>query len=143
MGMEQQQQTLQVQVQVQEKSKNKMSSVIISSIEHAYATAISDAKKVGKFIENSVLPVLQKAHADASLIESITATVSPDLANIERVGDALLGTIINAIDGGKAVVDANGVNVTLDASLVADIKAILPAVKNLAAASVNAVKSTS
>ena len=56
---------------------------------------------------------------------------APRLANIERVGFAVLGADIKALDHANAVAGANGLNVTLDAQLVADIKAIAPAVKAL------------
>jgi hypothetical protein len=104
-------------------------SVLITDIEHAFATAASDVVKTAKFVETSVLPVLQKAQAQASTIESVTALVSPSAANIERAGFAVLGVVINAIDAAGAAAGANGLNVTLDASLVADIKAIAAAVK--------------
>ena len=58
----------------------------------------------------------------------MTALVSPQAANIERAGFAVLGVVINAIDAAGAAAGANGLNVTLDAQLVADIKAIAAAV---------------
>ena len=67
-------------------------SVLITNIEHARATAASDTVKVAKFVETSVLPVLKKAQA--STIESVTALVSPQAANIERAGFAVLGVVI-------------------------------------------------
>ena len=47
----------------------------------------------------------------------------------ERVGDAVLGVVIQAIEDAGAAVGAGGMSVSLDAALVADIKAILPAIK--------------
>jgi len=58
----------------------------------------SDVVKVVKFVETSVLPVLQKAQAESSTIEAVTAMVSPQAANIERVGFAVLGVVIKAVD---------------------------------------------
>ena len=52
-------------------------SALITSIEHALASAASDVVKVAKFVEQSVLPVLKKAQADAPTIEALTALVSP------------------------------------------------------------------
>ena len=104
-------------------------SALISSFEHALAVAASDTVKAAKFVEVSVLPVLKKAQADQSTIESITELVSPQAANIERAGFAVLGEVINAIDAAGAAAGANGLNVSLDAQLVADIKAIAAAVK--------------
>ncbi len=102
---------------------------LITTVDHVYALAISDAKKVAKFIQGEVLPALKSVHAEAPSIDAVTALVSPQLANIERVGDAVLGSVIKAIEDAGAAATAGGLSVTLDAALVADIKAILPAVK--------------
>jgi hypothetical protein len=115
---------------------------LITTLDHAYATAISDMRKVGSFVKNSVLPVLQKANADASTIEAITALVSPAAANIERVADAALGVIIKAIEDAGSAAGAGGVSVSLDAALVADIKAIIPTVKAAATTQVAAAVGT-
>src|SRR5215831_9858097 len=88
--------------------------------------------KIAKFVEQSVLPVLKKAQADAPTIEAVTALVSPQAANIERVGFAVLGVVIKAIDDAGTAAGANGLNVTLDAQLVADIKSVASAVKGAA-----------
>ena len=104
-------------------------SALITSVEHALATAASDTVKVARFVETSVLPVLKKVQADESTIEAVTGLVSPQAANIERAGFAVLGVVINAMDAAGAAAGANGLNVTLDAQLVADVKAIAAAVK--------------
>ncbi len=101
---------------------------LITTMEHVYAVAISDAKKAGKFIETQVLPVLKTAHADAATIEAVTAIVSPQLANLERVGDAVLGVVIKAIEDAGTAAGASGISVAFDAQFVADVKAILPVV---------------
>ena len=84
---------------------------------------------ISRMLKSHVLPVLKKAQADSSAIEAVTALVSPQVANIERAGFAVLGVVIKAIEDAGAAAGANGLNVTLDAQLVADIKAIAPAVK--------------
>jgi hypothetical protein len=104
-------------------------SALIPSIEHALAVAACDTVKAAKFVETSVLPVLKKAQADSLTIEAVTALVSPQAANIERARFAVLGVVIKAIEDAGAPAGANGLNVTLDAPLVADIKSIAPAVK--------------
>src|SRR5215471_13055906 len=68
-------------------------SALLNSTEHALAAAASDVVKVAKFVEQSVLPVLKKAQADPPTIEAVTALVSPQAANIERVGFAVLGLV--------------------------------------------------
>ena len=105
-------------------------SALITSIEHSLTVAASDTVKVAKFVETSVLPALKTVKADESTIEAVTALVSPSAANIERAGFAVLGVIINAIDAAGAAAGANGLNVTLEAHLVADVKAIAAAVKS-------------
>jgi hypothetical protein len=104
-------------------------SALITSVEHALAVAAQDVVKTAKFVETSVLPVLKQAQANQSTIETVTSLVSPQAANIERAGFAVLGVVINAIDAAGAAAGANGLNVTLDAQLVADVKAIAEAVK--------------
>jgi hypothetical protein len=79
--------------------------------------------------KTSVLPVLKSAQANESTIEAVTSLVSPQAANIERAGFAVLGVVINPLDAAGAAAGANGLNVTLDAQLVADVKAIAAAVK--------------
>ena len=73
-------------------------SALTNSVEHAVATAASDPVKVAKFVETSVLPVLKNAQANASTNEAATALASPQAANIERAGFAVLGVVINAFD---------------------------------------------
>jgi hypothetical protein len=107
-------------------------SALLNSFEHALASAASDVVKVAKFVEQSVLPVLKNAQADAPTIQALTAVDSPQAANIERLGFAVLGVVIKAIEDAGAAAGANGLNVSLDAQLVADIKSIAGTVKSAA-----------
>ena len=110
-------------------------SALITNVEHAFAIAAQDVVKTAKFVETSVLPVLKSAQANQSTIESITSLVDPNAANIERAGFAVLGVVINALDAAGTAAGANGLNVSFDAQLVADIKAIAGAVKGAVAVS--------
>ncbi len=103
---------------------------LITTLSHAYAVAIGDLKKAATFVETKALPALQELEVEAPTIEAITALVSPQLANIERMGDAVLGVVIQAIEDAGTAAASGGLNVTLDAALVADIKAILPAIQS-------------
>ena len=100
---------------------------LILTLGHAYAVAIGDIKKVASFVETKALPVLQAAKADAPTVEAITALVCPQLANVERVGEAVLGVVIQAIEDAGAAAGAGGMSVSLDAALVADTKPVPPA----------------
>lgn len=102
---------------------------LITTMEHVYAIAIGDMKKAGAFVQSKLLPALTKAEASAGTIEAITGLVSPQLENIERVGAAVLGVVIKAIEDAGAAAGAGGVSVSLDAALIADVKAIIPAIK--------------
>ena len=76
-------------------------SALITSMDHALATAASDTAKVAKFVETSGLPALKKAEAEESAmsaIDAVTSLVSPRAANIERVGFVVLGVVIKALD---------------------------------------------
>jgi hypothetical protein len=57
--------------------KERNMSALLSSIEHAFASAASDVVKVAKFVGQSVLPALKKAQAEAPTIAAVTALVSP------------------------------------------------------------------
>jgi len=103
---------------------------LISNIEHALATAAADTVKAAKFVKTSVLPVLKKAQADQSTIEGVTALVRPQAADIERAGFVVLGVVIKALDNAGTAAGASGLNVSLDAQLVGDIKSIAPVVKS-------------
>jgi hypothetical protein len=56
---------------------------------------------------------VKHAQANQSTIETVTSLVSPQAANIERAGFAVLGVIIHAIDAAGSAAGANGLNVTL------------------------------
>jgi uncharacterized protein involved in copper resistance len=123
-----------------EREKTNMN--LITTADHAYASAAKDIVTASKFMQSTILPALTKAATQASTIEAVSGLVSPAAANVERAAFAVLGTIIKAIgDGGQAAV-AGGLNVQLDAALVADIKAIIPAVKAQAAPLLPAASST-
>jgi hypothetical protein len=106
---------------------------LITTADHAYASAAKDIVTASKFVQSNVLPVLTKASAQASTIEAVTGLVSPAAVNVERAAFAVLGAIIKAIGDTNQAAAAGGLNVQLDAALIADVKAIIPAVKSSAA----------
>ncbi len=113
---------------------------LITTADHAFASAAKDIVSASKVIQTSVIPVLTKASTQASTIEAVTGLISPAAANIERVAFAALGLIIKVMGESTQAVAAGGLNVQLDAALVADIKAIIPAVKTQAAQLMPATK---
>ena len=110
---------------------------LIKTLGHAFAIVASDAVKAARTIETTVIPALKKANADAPTIEAITSLVSPQAAAIERTAFAVLGKALEANDAAVTAVGAGGLNITLDEALVADLKAIAPALTLQAAAAVS------
>jgi len=113
---------------------------LITTADHAFASAAKDMVSASKVIQTNVLPVLNKVSAQASTIEAVTGLISPVAANVERAAFAVLGVIIKAITDAGQTVGAAGLNVSLDAALVADVKSIIPAVKAQAAQLMPATK---
>jgi len=106
---------------------------LITTVDHAYAAAAKDVVSAATFVQSKVIPALQKANAQAATIEAVTGLVSPAAANVERAAFAVLGAVIKAVEAAGSAVTAGGLNVQLDATLVSDVKAIVPAVKTQAA----------
>jgi hypothetical protein len=115
---------------------------LITTADHAFASAAKDIVSTAKTIQSNVLPLLTKAATQASTIEAVTGLVSPAAANVERAAFAALGSIIKSIGDAGAAVAAGGLSVQLDATLVADIKSIIPAVKSQAASLMPAATTT-
>ena len=107
--------------------------ITITTLEHAFASAASDVVKVARFVETKVLPELLRVQADSATVEAVANLVSPQAANIERVGFAVLGTVIKAVQDAQKAAGAGGLNVALDADLVADVKSIMASVTKGAA----------
>jgi hypothetical protein len=95
--------------------------------------AAQDVVKAAKVVEQAVLPVLKKAASSETTVEAVTGLIDPMAVGIERTAFAALGVIIQSITAAGAAAAGGGVNVSLDAALLADIKAITPTVKAKAA----------
>jgi hypothetical protein len=103
-------------------------SALITRVEHALAAAASDTVKVVKFVETSVLPVLKKAQADQSTIESATSLVRPSRRPTSNERDSR-SSAWSSTPSMPLAPGANGLNIALDANLVTDIRSIASAVK--------------
>ena len=108
-------------------------SSILTTVEHALAKAAQDLVNAARFVAHHVIPILEKAKSDEATIEAITGLVSPSAVNIERAAFAVLGVVIKTLGDGSEAIAAGGLNVQLDAALVADIKSIMAAVHAQAA----------
>ena len=108
---------------------------LLNTIEHALAKAAQDIVTAARFVTQQVMPILQEGKSSEATIEAVTGLVSPAAVNIERAAFAVLGVVIKTLGDGSQAALAGGLNVQLDAALVADIKSIMAAVHAQAASS--------
>jgi hypothetical protein len=101
-----------------------------------YARAGTWLLKVGTAVKNGILkvagaePKIAAAIAEiAPTAEAISNLVVPGSGSFEAHLLDVWGVAASAVKGAGDAAAANGISVTLDAALVAEIKAILPAVE--------------
>ena len=99
-----------------------------SNLGHFFATVAGDIVKGARAVGS----VLGKVQGAEPVIEGITSVIYPEAVAIERGAFALLGMAAHAVTEAGDAASANGLNLTLDAQMVADIKALLPAFENYA-----------
>jgi len=88
---------------------------------HAFASLFKDVVTVSK----KVVTVLDSMQNEEKLIESLTALVSPQAAAVEQIAFGALGALVAAVQAVETAAGANGVNVTFDASVVTEVKALI------------------
>ena len=100
-----------------------------------FSKALTWVKHEASVVKNSVLWLANKEPAVAAGIQKIAPTVEelsnlfvPGLGNIEQHVVDVYGVVASAVHAAGDAAAANGVSVTLDAALIADIKAVLPAI---------------
>lgn len=92
-----------------------------SSVAHAFASLFKDVVTVSKKVEI----VLSDVEAEAPVIEALTSLVSPGATAVEQIAFGALGSLIAAVHAVDTAASANGVNVSFDATVVAEIKALI------------------
>lgn len=88
---------------------------------HAFASLFKDVVTVSK----KVVSALGGVQGEAALIESLTSLVSPQAAAVEQLAFGALGQLIAVVQASETAALANGVNVSFDASVVAEIKKLV------------------
>ena len=83
-------------------------------------TAAADAPKV-----------MGKVAADAPEVEALINLIYPGSSAIESTSLAVLEAIATAVEGAGTAAGANGLTVSLDQAVIADVKAILPTLQKL------------
>lgn len=105
-----------------------MSQFSFKNIGHFFATVAGDIVKGTKAVANVMLKV-EKAEPQ---IEAVSSLFFPQAVELERGAFALLGMAAQAVTEAGDATAANGINLALDAQLVADIKALIPAIEQYA-----------
>jgi methyl-accepting chemotaxis protein len=90
---------------------------------HAFASLLREVVSVSK----KVTATLRGLQENEKLIESLTSLVSPQAAAIEQIAFGALGELVAAVQATEAATAANGVNVSFDASVVAEVRKLMVA----------------
>jgi hypothetical protein len=100
------------------------------NIGHFFATVAGDIVKGAR----AVASVMVKAGKAEPEVEAISALFFPQAVALERGAFALLGLAAQAVSEAGDAAAANGLNITLDQQLIADIKALIQAIEQYAKA---------
>jgi hypothetical protein len=108
------------------------------SVEGFFAGAAKDLVKVGRLVRSALERVGEDAPklvrdvaADLPTIQAITDLVAPGAAAVEATAFNVFGVIAVAVEAAGEAASVSGLSVTLDKTLIADIKAAIAAVKKL------------
>jgi hypothetical protein len=88
---------------------------------HAFASLFKDVVTVARKV-SSALGGIQN---NEKLIESLTSLVSPQTAAIEQIAFGTLGELIAAVQATENAASANGINVSFDASVIAEVRKLI------------------
>lgn len=93
---------------------------IAKKIKAGIEAAGDDAVKLASFVESN-----------STEITSLAALAGPGASGVTSLGLTLVNLAINAVKGADAAATANGVNVSLDATAVANVKAVIAAIEKI------------
>jgi hypothetical protein len=99
-------------------------SKLFADIEAFGKKADADVVAAAKFTVTNVLPELVKIQANSSTIEAIASLAGPSASQAAIASMALLAWAVKTIQAANAAEIAGGINVTLDASLIANVKSV-------------------
>lgn len=88
---------------------------------HAFASLFKDVVTVSKKV-SSALGGIQN---EEQVIESLTSLVSPQAAAAEQIAFGALGELVAAVQATETAAGANGINVSFDASVVAEVRKLM------------------
>jgi hypothetical protein len=105
-----------------------MSQFGFKNVGHFFATVANDIVKGARAVGKVMLQA-QKAEPE---IAALTHLLFPQAFELERGAFALLGLASHAVSEAGDATAANGLNITLDQQLVADIKTLVEAIEKYA-----------
>jgi hypothetical protein len=76
-------------------------------------------------VSKKVVTALGKVQSDEKLIESLTSLVSPEAAAVEQIAFGALGELVAAVQATETAAGANGINVSFDASVIAEVRKLV------------------
>lgn len=91
------------------------------TVGHAFASLFHEVVVGSKKVET----VLQYVQKDQAEIEAVTGLIDPGAVLIERIAFGALGEVVGAVHSVGQAAAVNGVNITLDAAAVAEIKNLI------------------
>lgn len=91
------------------------------NVGHAFASLFKDVVTVSK----KVVSALGTVQNEETVVESLTSLVSPQAAAVEQIAFGALGELVAAVNALESAAGANGVNVSFDASVVAEVKKLI------------------
>lgn len=88
---------------------------------HAFASLFKDVVTISKKVSTA----LGGVQGEATLVESLTDLVSPQAGAVEQIAFGALGELVAAVNATETAASANGINVSFDASVVAEVKKLI------------------
>jgi hypothetical protein len=107
-----------------------MSQFSFKNIGHFFSTVAADIVKGAR----AAASVMSRAEKFEPQVEALTGLLFPQAVELERAAFVLLGMAAEAVSETGDAVAANGLNIPLDQQLIADIKALIPAIERYAKA---------
>jgi hypothetical protein len=93
---------------------------IAKTIKAGLEAAEGDAIKVASFVETN-----------SAEITSLASLAGPGASTVTNVALGLLNTVITAVKGAGDAGSANGLSVSLDAAVIAEVKAVIAAIEKI------------
>lgn len=99
----------------------------LTSIESKIKTGLHDLKVGAEAVLNAAGVIAKDATVAEPVVNAVLGTIDPGAAVVAETAEAVLAKVIKAVQDAGLAADSKGVNVAFDATVVADIKAIIAA----------------